>query len=262
MCYDVAFTVNVKELEDYIPGLIFDAEISINFDATIHIIGHDYGNHPIIYTNRQDLKPHCRLMEWGCIPYYVKDEKQYLRQRASMLNARSERILTDENSYWNKIRNRRCLIPVSGTYEHREVKGWKKKVPYFVRLKDQPIFFLPGLYSVAELPDMQTGEVVKRWTYSLITRNANEVMRMIHNGGENKYRMPLFLPLELSQEWLSETLSPERYAGILNFEMPSEQLEYHPVFTIRSPKTRPDNKMKHEYWEWEKLPVLGEMNPD
>ena len=102
MCYDVAFTVNVKELEDYIPGLIFDAEISINFDATIHIIGHDYGNHPIIYTNRQDMKPHCRLMEWGCIPYYVKDEKQYLRQRASMLNARSERILTDENSYWNK----------------------------------------------------------------------------------------------------------------------------------------------------------------
>src|SRR5215204_1658734 len=101
-----------------------------------------------------------------------------------MLNARSERILEDDTSYWFKIRNRRCLIPVSGTYEHREVKGWKKKVPYFVRLKKQPIFFLPGLYSVAELPDTQTGEIVKRWTFALITRDANQVMRWIHNGGD------------------------------------------------------------------------------
>ena len=257
MCYDISFTVNVQELEDYFPDVIFDAQISINFDATIHIVGHDYGSHPIIYTHRQEMKPHCRLMEWGCIPYYVKDEKQYLRQRASMLNARSERILQDDKSYWNKIKNRRCLIPVTGTYEHREVTGWKKKVPYFVSLSNQTLFFLPGLYSVAELPDPETGELVKRWTYALITRSANEVMRMIHNGGENKYRMPLFLPLALSREWLREDLSPERYKEILEFEMPSDQLEYHPVFTIRSTKPRPDNKLKHEYWEWEKLPPLA-----
>ena len=262
MCYDISFTVNVNELTDYFPDLIFDAQISMNFDSTIHIMGHDYGSHPIVYTNRQDMKAHCRLMEWGCIPYYVKDEKQYLRQRASMLNARSQRILEDDKSYWNKIKNRRCLIPVSGTYEHREVKGWKKKIPYFVRLANQTMFFLPGLYSVAELPELETGEVVKRWTYALITRDANEIMRMIHNGGENRYRMPLFLPLELSKEWLSEDLSPARYKEILEFEMPSDQLQYHPVFTIRSPKPRPDNKLKHEFWEWEKLPALGEMNPD
>lgn len=75
-------------------------------------------------------------------------------------------------------------------------------------------------------------------------------------------RMPLFLPLEMSKEWLSENLTPERYKEILDFEMPSEELQYHPVFTIRSPKPRPDNKMKNEFWEWEKLPALGEMNPD
>ena len=122
--------------------------------------------------------------------------------------------------------------------------------------------YLPGLYSVAGLPDLESGEAVKRWTYAIITRDANEVMRMIHNGGENKYRMPLFLPLELSTEWLSEDLSPERYKEILEFEMPSDQIEYHSVFTIRSPKPRPDNKLKHEFWEWEKLPALGEMNPE
>src|SRR5215204_4405248 len=235
MCYDISFTVSIEELAGYFPDLIFDAQIEMNFDATIHIIGHDYGNHPIIYTNRQDMQPHCRLMEWGCIPSYLKGEKQYIRQRASMLNARSERILEDDTSYWFKIKNRRCLISVYGTDEHREVKGWKKKVPYFVRLKEQSTFFLPGLYSVAELPNVETGEMVKRFTYSLITRDANEVMGMMHNGGDNKYRMPLFLPFELPKEWLNEGLTPEKYKEILNYEMPSEELEHRPVFTIRSP---------------------------
>ena len=262
MCYDISFTVNIKELTDYFPDLVFDSQIEINFDASIHIMGHDYGNHPIIYINREDFSPHCRLMEWGCIPYDVKDEKQYARQRATMLNARSERVLADTSSYWYKIRNRRCLIPVTGVYEHREIKGWKKKVPYFIGLKDQPMFFIPGLYSVAELPDQETGEMIRRWTFTLITRPANDVMKNIHNGGENRHRMPLFLPLDISREWLSEDLTAERYKEILNFEMPSSQLDFHPVYTIRGRTPRTDNKLKYEFWQWEKLPSLGELNPE
>ena len=126
MCYDISFQVNIKELADYFPDLIFDDQMSMDFEGT-HIIGHAFGEHPIIYRNREDQLLHCKLMEWGCIPFYVKDEKQFLRQRASMLNARSERVLDDEKSYWYKIRNRRCLIPVTGIYEHRAIKGWKKK---------------------------------------------------------------------------------------------------------------------------------------
>ena len=151
---------------------------------------------------------------------------------------------------------------VSGIYEHRAIKSWKKKVPYFITLKDQPAFFLPGLYSVAELPDLETGELVQRYTYTLITRGANEVMKQIHNDGDNKGRMPLFLPFELSQEFLHDDLSPERYQEILAYEMPPEALAYHPVFTIRSPKPRPDGLPKNVYWQWDKLPELGTANPD
>jgi hypothetical protein len=43
--------------------------------------------------------------------------------------------------------------------------------------------------------------------------------------------------------------------------MPSDQMIYYPVFTIRSTTLRPDDKLKNEYWEWEKLPALGDMNP-
>jgi len=261
MCYDISFTINIEQITDYLPGVIVDGQLELTFDPT-HIVGHGFAGHPIVYRKRADQQLHCRLMEWGCIPYYVTEEKKFVRQRASMLNARSERILGDEKSYWFKIRNRRCLIPVTGIYEHRAIKGWKNKVPYFIRLKSQPVFFIPGLYSVAELPDTSTGEMIKRWTYTLITRDANEVMSMIHNSGENKGRMPLMVPKELALEFVNEDLSPERYKEILHFEMPSDELDFRPVFTIRSPKQRPDLLQKNEYWEWENLPPLGVGNPD
>lgn len=142
------------------------------------------------------------------------------------------------------------------------VKGWKKKVPYFIRLKDQNLFFLPGLYSVSELPDIQTGEMLKRYTFSLITRAANTVMANIHNDGDNKNRMPLFLPRAMAEEWISHgELTSANYKRILDFEMPSDQINYTPVFTIRGPNNRPDDKGKNEFWEWVDLPPLGELNP-
>ena len=261
MCYDVAYTAKASELSTWVPELIFDEDVELLLDGT-HIIGHDYREHPIIYRSRQDQKLHCRLMEWGCIPYYIKNEQAYIRQRAGMLNARSERILEDKTSYWYEIRNRRCLIPVTGFYDHRGIKGWKKKVPYHIKLKEQELFFIAGLYSVVELPDTETGEMIKRWTYTLITRPANDIMRNIHNDGENKWRMPLMLPFEMSMEWLDNELSIDRYKEILSFEMPDAELNYWPVWTIRTSKDRPDCKAKNVYFEWEKLPQLGEANPD
>lgn len=66
--------------------------------------------------------------------------------------------------------------------------------------------------------------------------------------------MPLFLPLDLSKEFLEENLSPERYGEILECEMQEEKMNAITVYTIRSGKLRPDGKAKNEYWEWEKLP--------
>ena len=124
------------------------------------------------------------------------------------------------------------------------------------------MFFLPGLFSVTELPDTQTGEMLKRYTFTLITRAANSVMANIHNDGDNKNRMPLFLPRAMVDLWIgSKELNTETYKQILDFEMPSDQLLYTPVFTIRSPKGRSDDKLKNEFWDWADLPPLGELNP-
>jgi len=69
--------------------------------------------------------------------------------------------------------------------------------------------------------------------------------------------MPLFLPKDLEQKWLLPNLSDAEIQEILNFEMPSEALEYHPVFTIRSPKPHPDGGCKTDPYGWQNLPPLG-----
>lgn len=51
--------------------------------------------------------------------------------------------------------------------------------------------------------------------------------------------MPLFLPFEIAKAFLLEELTQNDYKVILNFEMVSDDLEIHPVNTIRTPKLRP-----------------------
>ena len=251
MCYDISLITPLTAVAANFPGIIMDEDISMDTEKSIHLIGHSYGEHPIIFKNREDLQLHCRLMEWGCIPFYIKDEGSFLKQRAFMLNARSERILEDKNSYWHKIRNRRCLVPIDGFYEHRKVQGFKNKIPYYITVKKQPLFFLPGLYSVVELPDKQTGELLRRFTFTIITRAANSLMQQIHNDGDNKGRMPLLLPFEKAKKWMEEELTPEAYQEIINFEMNQDELNYNTVFSIRTNKLRPDGKRKNEPFQWE-----------
>jgi putative SOS response-associated peptidase YedK len=129
-------------------------------------------------------------------------------------------------------------------------------VPYFIHQKNTELFYLPGLYSVAELPNTETGELEKRWTYTLITRSANDLMKQIHNDGDNKWRMPLFLPIDLAKEWVASDLTAESMQAIINYELPATELEAWPVFTIRSSKERPDGKEKTEPFVWENLPAL------
>lgn len=112
------------------------------------------------------------------------------KSRSFMCNIRSEKVIDDKSSYWHRIRSKRCLMPVGAIMEHREVKGWKNKVPYYIQLKERDMFCLPALYHYpSHKADVETGEITG--TFAPITRAANSVMRLIHNGGENAFRMPL-----------------------------------------------------------------------
>lgn len=254
MCYDISFTTTIEMVTDYIPGLIVDPQIGMDYEMTVHTQAQAFRKYPIILM--QSGERHLRPFEWGIVTNYMNTPDKLKQLRNSHCNARSEKIIGDKKSIWHRLRKQRCLIPVTGIMEHREVKGFKNKIPYHVKLIDRKLFCIPGLYNYSEnYIDKETGEIIG--TYTLVTRAANPVMMQIHNSGDQAFRMPLFLPKELELKWLDPNLSDAEIQEILDFEMPSEMLEYNTTWTIRTTKDRPDGKGKLDFYEWPGLPPLG-----
>jgi putative SOS response-associated peptidase YedK len=253
MCLDISFYSALQLIDDYFPNLTHDGEIVFDLDIGMHFMALGHSRYPVIVFENQQY--HRKYFEWGIIAEYMDTPEKIKAMRKSMVNARSEKILEDRRSFWNRIRGKRCLIPVTGIYEHREIKGWKNKVPYHVRLKDRSMFCIPGLYHHnLKRADPETGEV--RGTFTLITRAANPVMRQIHNSGDNAFRMPLFLPKEMELEWLQPNLTDEGIARILAYEMPAGHIVFDPVFSIRSRTPRPDGQPKNIPFPYADLPPI------
>ncbi|MBE7171241.1 MAG: SOS response-associated peptidase family protein [Williamsia sp.] len=251
MCYDISFIDELNKIKEYIPDLNIKEKGDFDPDTMVHVQAQAFRSYPII--TFEDDQYTLDRFEWGVIAPYMNTPEKIKKSRSLMCNAQSEKVL-DKKSYWHRISQNRCLIPVTGIYEHRDIPGWKHKVPYHVSIKNRDMFCIPGLYTDSPRPDPETGEV--KTTFTLLTREANELMSQIHNGGGDKFRMPLFLPKKLELQWLQPDLEPDEIQAILNFEIPSESLRYWPVFTIRTTKERPDHKMKNEPYTWPELPEL------
>src|SRR5688572_13048594 len=95
----------------------------------------------IVNTDRRLVVP----MRWGLLPAWAKD----INTGYSMINARIE-SLAEKRSYKNLLAHNRCLIPANGFFEWQRLE--KHKVPYFIHLKDEPLFAFAGLYSEWEDP--------------------------------------------------------------------------------------------------------------
>jgi len=64
------------------------------------------------------------------------------------------------------------------------------------------------------------------------------------------------LSFELSKKWITEELSTEDYKAILAYKMPTENMDYKTVYSIRTKEKRPDEKAKNENYEWPGVPEL------
>jgi len=251
MCYDVSFKSSYELITDYLPDIVIDGNLSLDFQDRSHVLAQAFKPHPVV--TFEGGKHFLKLFEWGVIADYMNTPEKVKKSRPWMCNARADKIL-DKKAYWYRIRKNRCLMPVTGIYEHRGITGWKTKVPYHVKVKNEKMFFIPALFNYAPLVNKETGELLG--TFSLVTRNANALMQKIHNANPDDPRMPLFVPFEMAKRWIKPDLSDDAIAEIMNYEMPSENLEAWPVFTIRSPKPRSDAKEKFEPYDWEDLPGL------
>ena len=227
MCYDMSFFSNIKLISDY---LSIETRQQIIFEPTYHRVAQAFSKWPIVIN---DGGYKIKLFEWGVIADYMNTPEKIKDYRTSMANARSEKIINDKRSVWHRLRKNRCLVFTTGFFEHREI-GSKKKLPYFIKVKNEPVFCFAGLYNYSPIPDMETGELVG--TFAIITRDANTIMAKIHNSGQNSSRMPLILTKQLAKKWLDEKTDDKAIEEILAFEFPASKLEAWPVNTIRTRK--------------------------
>ncbi len=223
----MSFFSNIKLVADFMNIKTAD---TIGFEPTYHKVAQSFPKWPVVI-NEGGLK--IKLFEWGVIADYMNTPEKIKQYRTSMANARSEKIIEDKRSVWHRIRHQRCLVFTTGFYEHHDA-GLKKKVPFFIKVKDDLVFCFAGLYNYSPLPDMETGEIIG--TFSIITRDANPLMAKIHNGGNNSNRMPLILSKELAEKWLSENLTDNELNKILGYQFSDNKMEAWPVNTIRTRK--------------------------
>jgi putative SOS response-associated peptidase YedK len=85
------------------------------------------------------------MMRWGLIPSWAKDAKARYRT----ISARAETVAT-KPTYRKAFRSQRCLVPASGFYEWQKLP--RSKQPYWISLKDEPLFALAGLWDAWEDP--------------------------------------------------------------------------------------------------------------
>jgi putative SOS response-associated peptidase YedK len=228
----MSFFSNIKLIADY---LHISPPNTIQFEPTYHKVAQSFAPWPVVI--KEDGEYKIKLFEWGVIADYMNTPEKIKEYRTSMANARSEKITDDKRSIWHRIRNQRCLVFTTGFFEHRDI-GAKKKLPYFIKIKEEEIFCFAGLYNYSPIPDEETGEAIG--TFTIITRPGNPLMNKIHNAGPNSHRMPLLLTKELAVQWLDENLSDTAIEKIIHYEFPASEMEYWPVNTIR--KRKPDDK--------------------
>ena len=91
------------------------------------VIFHDHGG------------PAVKLMRWGLIPSWAKDESV----DNALINARSETI-ESRTAFREAFKHRRCLIPADSFFEWQEREG--KRQPFRVMLKSGEPFCFAGLW--------------------------------------------------------------------------------------------------------------------
>lgn len=226
MCYDMSFFSNIQQISDYL-GV---AAPPIAFQPTYHQVAQSFCPWPVVLYE-EGLK--IKIFEWGLIADYMNTPEKIKAYRSSMANARSEKILDDNRSVWHRLRRQRCLVCTTGFFEHQDT-GSKRKLPYFIRVRQEPVFCMAGLYNYSPLPDPETGELTG--TFAVVTRSGNSLLQEIHNSGTNHGRMPLLLTHAQALQWLDPDLNDTGLRTLLDYEMPSSALESWPVHSIRTRK--------------------------
>jgi putative SOS response-associated peptidase YedK len=204
MCGRFTLTIDPLHLQQAFPWAVIPDDLPPRYNVApsqpIAVIPNDGQNVLTMY-------------KWGLIPSWSKDPSIGDR----MINARAE-TLAEKPSFRSAYRRRRCLILSDGFYEWQQNPGSKGKQPVFIRFNDGRPFGFAGLWEIWNSPD---GSEIR--SCAIITTQPNALLQPIHN------RMPVILPRDGYQAWLSpEERLPEKLNHLL-VPYPSEEMIAFPV---------------------------------
>jgi putative SOS response-associated peptidase YedK len=237
MCFDISYALKKEDIELRFDTKFQDPDV---YEPVYHVSAFSLPKAPVI-TNQEDRV--IKMLNWGLIPFWVKDLKTAEDIRLKTFNARSETIF-EKPSFRTSIKSKRCLVIVDGFFEWRLVKG--TNYPYYIRVAEGGAFAMAGIWDIWTSKD--TDE--KLSTFSIITTKANPLLEMIHN---KKKRMPAILGKEDERRWLEPELSKEDIYSIIT-PIDDSKLEAYTVSKLvsnrRTRNTNVEEVIKpHEYDE-------------
>lgn len=224
MCFTVNVNLIKEELENRFGATLIDPD---KYRPSYYYHAFGLPELPVICS---DSPGNIKLMKWGLIPSWTKNEEDAKVIRFKTFNARSESI-TQKPSFSASFKNQRCIIPVKGYFEWQHIG--KEKIPWYIYHAEDEILALAGLYN--SWTSNLTGEVLN--TFSIITTDANSLTAEIHNSGK---RMPAILDKDAESKWLNLSLDENELLTLLK-PAPESTLKAHSISPLINSKTANKN---------------------
>jgi putative SOS response-associated peptidase YedK len=212
VCYFSSISVGFKIIEDRFGVRFVQSE---SFRPVYSASAFDFPSLPVISSEDSD---HIISMQWGLIPFWVKDRESAVKMRQLTPNARAE-TLFEKPAFRSSIQAKRCLILVDGFFEWRHIDN--RTYPYYIRLKSRAPFALAGIWD--SWTDPETQATLK--TFSIITVKANSLLEKVHN---TKKRMPAILPPEKERGWIKGIVDRDSIQSWLA-PYQADEMEAYPV---------------------------------
>ena len=172
----------------------------------------------VITNDRPNALSH---LQWNLIPSWQKGVKL----TNTLINARAESVAR-KASFRDSFRRRRCLVLADGVFEWVKEKGKRLKTPYYIYLKDRPVFAFAGIWD--RWLSIDGSEVL---SCAIITAEPNDLVRTIH------HRMGVILHAADYATWLQPDEADHHTLQPLLRPYPSEHMTFHKVSTsVSNPK--------------------------
>jgi putative SOS response-associated peptidase YedK len=157
-------------------------------------------------------------LHWGLVPAWSKD----ISRASSMINARVESV-REKPSFRNLLSSNRCVIPVDGYYEWKQVpvKGKASvKQPFYFSASVESKYCHDGMLAIAGLWTTWGSGEERYLSCTALTTEATERISMVH------HRMPLLLDRQGLDLWLKD----DNNINLDEFVIPADlRIDIHPV---------------------------------